>query len=90
MLYEIAPGLKQRLRDSAPAALQQPAAPHRISQGAFLRAQARLAYSADETWPRRTGGSARIDYLKPLVLIAVVVVPWAAILWLGRLLVQAF
>lgn len=58
----------------------------------MLQAQARTAYLtdfADQPWPARTHGAVRISYLKPLVLIAVVVVPWTAILWLGWLLVRA-
>ncbi|HEY1506362.1 MAG TPA: hypothetical protein VGF92_18805 [Stellaceae bacterium] len=88
MLYEIAPELKWQLRDRDPAAFGQPASSHRVSHGAILRAQARVAYFADEPRLRRMRGAAKIDYLKPVVLIAVVVVPWAAILWLGLFLVR--
>lgn len=83
LLFEIAPGSTSTLRDHAPAndraARHQPATPHPISQGAILRAQARLTYFTDEAWLHPTHRSAGIDYLKLLVLIAVVAVPWAAI-----------
>jgi hypothetical protein len=83
LLFEIAPGLKSTLRDYAPgdnrAAPHEPAALHPISEGALLRAQARMSYFNDQAWPRLTRSPTRSDYLKLLLLIALVAVPWAVI-----------
>ena len=85
MSDEIALISKPRLRDGNRSARPEVLRPE------VLRTQARMSYFSyfvDDDMRRRRDGTARIDYVKLIVLIAAVAVPWEALVWLARLLVQ--